>query len=70
MMGHKLTDANINEFGRLDDLKKSIDRQKARKYFEELENTKIKIPTLNIKIDSLLRKFILSGGYELAKAEK
>ena len=22
MMGHKLTDANINEFGRLDDLKK------------------------------------------------
>ena len=70
MMGHKLTDANINEFGRLDDLKKSIDRQKARKYFEEMENTKIKIPTLNIKIDSLLRKFILSGGYELAKAEK
>ena len=35
MMGLGLTKTNINEFGRLDELKKSVDKAKAKAYFEK-----------------------------------
>ena len=65
MMELNLNELNINEFGRLDDLKKSVDKQKARAYFESVEGTKVLPHKVNIRVDSLLRKFILSGGFEL-----
>lgn len=68
MMELNLNELNINEFGRLDDLKKSVDKQKARAYFESIEGTKVSPPKVNIRMDSLLRKFILSGGFELGKS--
>lgn len=34
-MGLGLTKTNINEFGRLDELKKSVDKAKAKAYFEK-----------------------------------
>ena len=68
MMELNLNELNINEFGRLDDLKKSVDKQKARAYFESLEGKKVLPHKVNIRMDSLLRKFILSGGFELGKS--
>lgn len=68
MMELNLNELNINEFGRLDDLKKSVDKQKARAYFESVEGTKVLPYKVNIRMDSLLRKFILSGGFELGKS--
>ena len=68
MMELNLNELNINEFGRLDDLKKSVDKQKARAYFESVEGTKVLPHKVNIRMDSLLRKFILSGGVELGKS--
>lgn len=68
MMELNLNELNINEFGRLDDLKKSVDKQKARAYFESVEGAKVLPYKVNIRIDSLLRKFILSGGFELGKS--
>lgn len=68
MMELNLNELNINEFGRLDDLKKSVDKQKARAYFESVEGTKVLPHKVNIRVDSLLRKFILSGGFELGKS--
>lgn len=65
MMGLSLTEANINEFGRLDDLKSTIDKSKAREYFVKAEGEPISLPKVNIKMDKLLRKFILSGGMEI-----
>ena len=38
MMGLKLTEMNINEFGRLDELKNTIDKSKAKAYFENKES--------------------------------
>ena len=69
MMELNLNELNINEFGRLDDLKKSVDKQKARAYFESVEGTKVLPHKVNIRMDSLLRKFILSGGFELGKSQ-
>ena len=65
MMALNLTEANINEFGRLDELKKSVDKQKAKIFFENKENCKLIPPKVNMKIDQFLRKFILSGGFDV-----
>lgn len=65
MMGLNLSENNINEFGRLDELKKSVDKTKAKVFFETLEQTKLIPPKVNMKTDQLIRKFILSGGFEI-----
>ena len=41
MMGLKLTASNINEFGRFDELKKTIDKTKAKEYLERKEASEI-----------------------------
>lgn len=69
MMALKLSEATINEFGRFDDLKKSVDKKKAKAYFEISENTQLIPPKVNMKTDQLLRKFILSGGVDLDNGE-
>lgn len=65
MIGLGLTENNINEFGRLDELSKTIDKAKAKAYFEANEGTKLIPPKVNMKMDQLLRAFILSGGFEV-----
>lgn len=65
MMSLHVTEANINEFGRFDALKATVDKKKAREYFEWLEGTKIIPPKVPVKTDKLLRDFILSGGFEI-----
>ena len=64
MMGLGLTKTNINEFGRLDELKKTVDKAKAKAYFEKKEGVKLIPPKVNQKVDSLLREFIVTGGFE------
>lgn len=61
IMSSKVTNANINEFGRFVELKNSVDKTKAKEYFEKKENTHIPQYKVNIKIDKLLRKFIIEG---------
>ena len=65
MVSLGLTESNINEFGRLDDLKSSVDKVKAKKFLEEKEGTVIIPPKVNLKVDTLLRQFILAGGFEI-----
>jgi type I restriction enzyme R subunit len=65
MMALKIDESNINEYGRLDNLKATVDKARAKAYFEAIENTKVAPPKVNIKVDKLLRDFIVSGGYEI-----
>lgn len=65
MMELKLTETNINEFGRLDELKNTIDKSKAKAYFENKEGIKLNPPKVNIRVDKLVREFILKGGFEI-----
>lgn len=65
LMSLKLNDANINEFGRYDELKKTVNKAKAKEYFEQIEGIKIIPPKVIVKVDKLLREFILSGGIEI-----
>lgn len=65
MMSLNLTESNINEFGRLDELKKTVDKAKAKAFFEAYEQTKLIPPKVNMKTDRFVRSFILSGGFEI-----
>lgn len=65
LMDLNLNENNLNEFGRYDDLKKTIDTEKARKYFEVIEGKTIISPKVLIKADELIREFILSGGIDI-----
>lgn len=70
IMSLQLNSSNINEFGRYDDLKKTVDKAKAKAYFEKVEGTKIIPPKVNVKVDNLLREFILNGGFEIETVDK
>lgn len=65
MMNSKITENNINEFGRFDDLKETIDKKKAKQYFEDIEGKSIPLFRVNIKAQNLLREFIIKGGFEI-----
>ena len=62
----KVTEANINEFGRFDKLKATVDRTTAKAFLEAIEGSVIKPFQINMKVDQLLRKFILEGGFDIA----
>ena len=65
LMQYPVTEANINEFGRYDTLKSTIDRMKAKQYFEAVEGKKVIPPKAFIRADNLLREFILKGGFDI-----
>lgn len=65
MMNSNITKSNINEYNRFDDLKDTIDKYKAKQYFEQKEGSAIPQNIVNIKTQNLLREFILKGGFEL-----
>lgn len=65
MMDLGLTAKNINEYGRFSELKDTVNKEKAKAYFEESEGLKLPQFKVNIKVDALLTKFIIEGGFEL-----
>ena len=65
IMKQHVTEDNINEFGRFDALRATVDMNIARAYFEAIIGQKLPIPKVNIKINKLLRDFILKGGFDI-----
>ncbi len=65
MMDTGLTAKNLNEYGRFSELKATVDKEKAKAYFEELEGEKLPQYRVNIRVDDHLQKFILEGGFEI-----
>lgn len=60
-----VTAKNLNEFGRFDELKATIDKAKAKKYIDKLEGEELPQRIVNMKAQGLLRQFIIEGGFEL-----
>ena len=58
-MGLNLNEATINEFGRFDELKKSVDKSKAKRSLKHMNKPSWIPPKVNMKTDQLLRQFIL-----------
>ncbi|MCD6436570.1 MAG: HsdR family type I site-specific deoxyribonuclease [Clostridiales bacterium] len=65
LISTSVAESNINEYGRFDDLKKTVNRDKAKTYFEKEEGSKIPEFRLSMKIDKLLKDFILAGGFDI-----
>jgi type I restriction enzyme R subunit len=64
MMQLNLTEANIDEFGRFDKLKQSVNKAAAKAFLEKIEGKVIIPPKVNMKVDKILRIFILTGGFD------
>ncbi|WP_260433478.1 type I restriction endonuclease subunit R, EcoR124 family [Burkholderia cepacia] len=67
LMNTCVTEANLNEYGRFDDLRETVDQQKAKAYFEGLEGKSLPMFRVNIKAAKLLYNFLLQGGIDLKK---
>jgi type I restriction enzyme R subunit len=65
LMNASVTEANLDEYGRFAELTATIDKAKAKAYFEALEAQPLPPFKVNIKAATLLRKFILVGGFDL-----
>ena len=65
MITLRLTSENLNEYGRFDALRNSVDKDKAKQYFDNLEKDKKISKPLPIKIKVLLSNFILSSGTKI-----
>ncbi len=70
MMNSGITKSNINEYGRFDELKDSVDKAKAKVYFEELGGTTVPIFKVNMKVHKLLQYFIINGGFDLKDSNR
>ncbi len=66
LMNTGVTEKNLNEFGRFDALKDSVDKALAKAYFERTEGVEISNFQINVKASNLLRDFILQGGFEIS----
>ncbi|HEN3654542.1 TPA: type I restriction endonuclease subunit R [Yersinia enterocolitica] len=60
LMADSINDKNLNDFGRFDALKDSVDKEKAKVYFEKQDGVTIPLFKLNIRIDQFLKQFILA----------
>lgn len=65
LMRDNITEHNINEYGRFDELKATVDRDKAKAYFEKIEGKSLPAFRISIKVDQLLKDFIVKDGFEL-----
>ena len=65
LMKLRLTEANINEFGRFDKLIASVDRVKAKSYFEKVDGAMVSTFATSSKAAKLLREFLLKGGFDV-----
>ena len=65
LMNSSVCESTLNEYGRFDELKKSVDKDKAKQYFESRENETIPPFKITIKTHNLLKDFILQGGFDI-----
>ena len=65
IMNLHVNKSNLSEYGRFDDLKNTVDKKKAREYFQKVKDRKIKPFEVNMMIDEYLRNFILDDIFEI-----
>ncbi|MCL1922620.1 MAG: HsdR family type I site-specific deoxyribonuclease [Propionibacteriaceae bacterium] len=67
MIGQQVTDTDLNSHGRFDELKASVDREKAKEYFDTREGKSLSLLEVNIQTGKLLREFVLAGGFDISE---
>lgn len=64
LMADKVNEKNLNNFGRFDALKDSVDRVQAKAYFEKIDGVSIPLFKLNVRIVNYLKQFIFAQADE------
>ncbi|WP_302688929.1 DEAD/DEAH box helicase family protein [uncultured Veillonella sp.] len=65
LMDAHVTKDNLNEYGRFDALKATVVREKAQEYFTKVDKKKLPPFRVNNRVDELLTKFVLEGGFDI-----
>jgi type I restriction enzyme R subunit len=65
LLARHVTEDNINEYGRFDALKETADLGKARNYFAGKEGKPIPPFKVSMRLDKLLREFVIQGGFDI-----
>lgn len=60
LMSDRVNENNLNDFGRFDALKETVNKAKAKAYFEKQDGITISLFKLNIRIEQFLKQFIFS----------
>ena len=64
-MKSTITTSNINEYGRFDELVKTVNFEKAKEFFDKLTNSNLSQFEVNMEVNELLTIFILSNGIDI-----
>jgi len=70
LMSLRVQETTINEYGRFEDLCSSVNKDKAKQYFETVEGKAVLPFRVNMKTERFLKDFILEGGFELDEHTK
>ena len=64
-----VTEANLNEYGRFDDLRATVDLPRSRAYFERLHGGSLPAFKVKIRADNALKDFLVRGVLSLSESE-
>lgn len=67
--GARVDEANVNEFGRFDVLRASVDVQRAKTFFEQRDHMVLPMRKVRMRATRTLRRFILAGGFDIDAEE-
>ena len=70
MLRENITEDNLNEYGRFDALKATVDRDKAQDYFSKIEGETLPPFMVNNRVEKLLTDFIFAGGFAILTPEQ
>ncbi|HJJ39441.1 MAG TPA: hypothetical protein O0X42_04810, partial [Methanocorpusculum sp.] len=65
LIEQRVNERTIDSFGRFEEIIKTVDREKAKEFIENIEKTTIPSYKLNMMIRKRVREFILNGGVDL-----
>lgn len=65
LVNASVTELSINEFGRFDALMDTLDRSRAKEFFERVEGGPVPTFKVVMKADAFLRRFIVEGGFDV-----
>lgn len=68
-LNSEVTEKNLDEYGRFSDLEKTVDKAKAKVFLEKLLGKKLPLFLVNRESSALLRKFVLSGGFDIVEKD-
>jgi hypothetical protein len=69
LLNAHVTEVNLNEYGRFDDLRETVDEEKAKAYFDQIEGKPLPMFKIKIRAAKVLTDFLVRGVLSLNVTE-